>query len=52
MASIMPQGITGRVGVTSRYLPSRELGGDSFDDSWIDDDHLRVYLIDISGHPR
>ena len=50
MASIMPQGLTGKVGVTSRYLPSRELGGDSFDYSWIDDDHLRVYLIDVSGH--
>ena len=50
MASIMPQGLTGRVGVTSRYLPSRELGGDCFDYSWIDDDHLLVYLIDVSGH--
>lgn len=50
MRSIMPQGLTGRVGVTSRYLPSRELGGDCFDYSWIDDDHLLVYLIDVSGH--
>jgi PAS domain S-box-containing protein len=50
MASIMPQGLTGRVDITSRYLPSRELGGDCFEYTWIDDDHLLVYLIDVSGH--
>ena len=50
MASIMPRGLQGPVSVSSRYLPSRELGGDSFDYRWIDDDHLLVYLIDVSGH--
>lgn len=49
-ASIMPRGLTGKVTVSSRYLPSSELGGDSFDYLWIDDDHLLVYLIDVSGH--
>lgn len=50
MASIMPTGLTGAVTVTSRYLPSRELGGDCFEYIWADDDHLLVYLIDVSGH--
>jgi PAS domain S-box-containing protein len=50
MASIMPRGLHGPVEVSSRYLPSRELGGDCFDYHWIDDDHLLVYLIDVSGH--
>lgn len=50
MTSIMPRGLSGKVGVCSRYLPSSELGGDSFDYVWIDDDHLIVYLIDVSGH--
>ena len=50
MASIMPRGLDGAVRVESRYLPSRELGGDCFDYIWIDDDHLLVYLIDVSGH--
>lgn len=50
MMSIMPSGLAGAVEVTSRYLPSRELGGDCFDYTWIDDDHLLVYLIDVSGH--
>lgn len=50
MSSVMPRGLTGKVNVTSRYLPSRQLGGDCFDYVWVDDDHLLVYLIDVSGH--
>ena len=50
MASIMPKGLAGRVNIASCYLPSRELSGDCFDYTWIDDDHLLVYLIDVSGH--
>ncbi|MCB0932406.1 MAG: PAS domain S-box protein [Mycobacterium sp.] len=50
MSSIMPHSLTGNVSVASCYLPSRELGGDCFDYRWIDDDHLLVYLIDVSGH--
>lgn len=50
MTSIMPSGLTGPVEVVSRYLPSRELGGDCFDYGWLDNDHLLVYLIDVSGH--
>ncbi len=50
MASIMPCELHGTVEVSSRYLPSRGLGGDCFDYYWVDDDHLFVYLIDVSGH--
>ena len=50
MASIMPRELTGQVNVHSCYLPSRELSGDCFDYTWVDDDHLLVYLIDVSGH--
>ncbi len=50
MASIMPAGLVGKVRVSSRYLPARALGGDSFHYTWIDDDHLLVYLTDVSGH--
>lgn len=49
-ASILPHGLTGPVNVSSHYLPVRGLGGDSFDYLWLDDDHLVVYLIDVSGH--
>lgn len=50
MSSLMPSGMQGPVTVSSRYLPSRELGGDCLDYYWIDDDHLLVKLIDVSGH--
>ncbi len=50
VASLLPGDLTGAVGVTSRYLPSRELGGDCFGYDWLDDEHLIVYLIDVSGH--
>ncbi len=50
VSSILPGDLEGPVRVSSRYLPSEELAGDSFDYRWIDDDHLIVYLIDVSGH--
>lgn len=50
VASILPGDLDGRVRIRSRYLPARQIGGDSFGYFWIDDDHLIVYLIDVSGH--
>lgn len=50
VASILPGELTGPVEVHSHYLPSRAVGGDSFGYRWIDDDHLKVHLIDVSGH--
>ncbi len=50
VTSILPLDMDAPVPVSSRYIPSDELGGDSFDHRWIDDDHLVVYLIDVSGH--
>ena len=48
--SVLPGDLDGPVEVSSRYLPSLALGGDGFNHRWIDDDHLKVYLIDVSGH--
>lgn len=50
VASILPGPLAGPVHVTSRYLPARAVGGDSFGYEWIDEDHLSVYLVDVSGH--
>lgn len=50
VASILPDELSGPVRVSSRYLPSRAVGGDCFGYSWVDDDHLIAYLIDVSGH--
>ena len=48
--SILPRDMEGPVRVSSRYIPSQELGGDCFDHTWVDDEHLIVYMIDVSGH--
>ncbi|MCW1957533.1 MAG: CHASE domain-containing protein, partial [Mycobacterium sp.] len=50
VTSILPRDLDAPVPVTSRYVPSEELGGDSFDYRWIDDDPLIVYVVDVSGH--
>lgn len=50
VSSILPGDLEGRVQVSASYLPSQELAGDVFDYRWLDDDHLIVYLIDVSGH--
>lgn len=50
VASLLPGDMAGSPQVSSRYAPSRELAGDCFDYTWVDDDHLVVYLLDVSGH--
>ncbi len=50
VTSILPRDLDGPVPVTARFMPSEELGGDSFDHRWIDDDHLLAYVVDVSGH--
>ncbi|WP_206026255.1 SpoIIE family protein phosphatase [Roseimicrobium sp. ORNL1] len=46
----IPPPMKGPVTVDWRYIPSSELGGDSIGYHWIDDDHLALYLIDVTGH--
>jgi phosphoserine phosphatase RsbU/P len=49
--SLLPAPIqTGPVQVDWRFVPSMQLGGDSFGYHWLDDDHFAVYLLDVSGH--
>lgn len=33
-----------------RFVPSTDLGGDVFGYHWIDEDHLGMFLLDVSGH--
>ncbi len=33
-----------------RFVPSADLGGDSFGYHWIDDEHFAVYLLDVCDH--
>ncbi len=48
--SLLPSPLVGTVTTEALFVPSTQLGGDCFDYYWIDDDHLVIYLLDVSGH--
>src|SRR3954467_9386705 len=49
--SLLPEKLTkGDIRTDWRFIPSAELGGDSFGYDWLDDDHFAFYLLDVSGH--
>ncbi len=51
VCSLLPEPLRdGPVRVDWRFVPSTQLGGDSFGYHWIDDEHFAVYLLDVSGH--
>ena len=49
--SLLPEKLMkGAITTDWRFIPSAELGGDSFGYHWLDDDHFAFYLLDVSGH--
>lgn len=49
--SLLPAAMNdGPVKIDWRFTPSTQLGGDAFGYQWLDDRHLAVYLLDVSGH--
>jgi sigma-B regulation protein RsbU (phosphoserine phosphatase) len=49
--SLLPEKLNkGDIRTDWRFIPSAELGGDSFGYDWIDEDHFAFYLLDVSGH--
>ena len=48
--SLLPAPLTGTVTTAWKHIPSMQLGGDAFGYHWLDDDHLAIYLLDVSGH--
>ena len=42
--------MSGLITINTRFLPCSQLGGDCFDYYWLDEDHLVIYLLDVSGH--
>jgi sigma-B regulation protein RsbU (phosphoserine phosphatase) len=48
--SILPAPMETPFAIDWSYIPSTELGGDSFGYHWIDDDHFALYLLDVCGH--
>jgi sigma-B regulation protein RsbU (phosphoserine phosphatase) len=51
VVSLLPAPITeGPIRTEWKYVPSTELGGDSFGYHWIDPDHFAMYLLDVCDH--
>jgi serine phosphatase RsbU (regulator of sigma subunit) len=46
----IPPPMDGTVSVDWRYIPSSTLGGDAIGYHWVDEEHLALYLIDVTGH--
>ena len=44
------ENIQANIQINVQYQPSDALGGDAFDYSWLDDEHLMFYLLDVAGH--
>ncbi|MGH8772386.1 MAG: PP2C family protein-serine/threonine phosphatase, partial [Burkholderiales bacterium] len=50
ISSILPQPVRTPLIADWRYIPSTELGGDSFGYRWLDDRRFALYLLDVCGH--
>ena len=48
--SLLPKPLTGDVRIDWRFIPSTQLGGDSFGYHWLDANHFALFLLDVSGH--
>ncbi|MEY3143272.1 MAG: hypothetical protein RLY21_1765 [Planctomycetota bacterium] len=48
--SLLDPPLDGTVKVDWRFVPCESLGGDVFGYHWVDDDHLAMYVLDVSGH--
>ncbi len=48
--SLLPEPLSEPVRIEAKFIPSRQLGGDSFDYFWLDENNLAMYLLDVAGH--
>ena len=50
VASLLPARLEGPVRSEWVFIPSRQLGGDTFGYHWLDSGRLAIYLLDVCGH--
>ncbi|MEC4805484.1 MAG: SpoIIE family protein phosphatase [Jaaginema sp. PMC 1079.18] len=51
VSSILPEPLSEPpITIDVCFVPSSQLGGDGFDYFWLDEHHLAMYLLDVSGH--
>lgn len=50
LTSLLPAPIRGDLSAEWQFIPSAELGGDTFGYEWLDPDHFVMYVLDVCGH--
>ena len=50
LKSLIPESNLDPVTFDWRYIPSSDLGGDTFGFHRVDDRHVALYLVDVTGH--
>ena len=50
LTSLLPERLSGAITTAWEFIPSAELGGDTFGYGWLDDDRFAMYLLDVCGH--
>jgi phosphoserine phosphatase RsbU/P len=50
LRSLLPGPRAEPVRLDWRYVPSADLGGDTFGYDWLDPDRLALYILDVTGH--
>jgi PAS domain S-box-containing protein len=51
VSSLLPDElISNMLKIKWKIVPSTHLGGDSFGYHWIDNDHMAIYILDVTGH--
>jgi sigma-B regulation protein RsbU (phosphoserine phosphatase) len=48
--SMLPEPLSNEFHTEWKFIPSMQLGGDSFGYHWLDEDHLAIFLLDVTGH--
>lgn len=48
--SLLPKPVSVPIKIDLRFIPSSQLGGDCCDFFWLDERHLVMFLLDVSGH--
>ena len=48
--SMLPDPLSNEFHTDWKFIPSMQLGGDSFGYHWLDEDHLAIFLLDVTGH--
>lgn len=48
--SLLPARLEEKIRTDWMFIPSTQLGGDSFGYHWLDDNHFAFYLLDVCGH--